>query len=110
MTVAALEHGRDLVVVADRIHTCATTGTVGALLIRDGRIAAAGAADVLRAAASAPHTLDLRGSTITPGLTDAHAHLTEWAFARRDVDLSAARSPAEAASLVARHTAARDAA
>ncbi|HSK21198.1 MAG TPA: amidohydrolase [Longimicrobiales bacterium] len=101
MSVAALEHGHDLLVVADRIHTCAAAGTVDALLIRGGRIAAAGAFDELHAAAAGARTLDLRGSTITPGLTDAHAHLTEWAFARREADLSAARSPADAALQVA---------
>ena len=52
MSVAALEHGHDLLVVADRIHTCAAAGTVDALLIRGGRIAAAGALDELRAAAA----------------------------------------------------------
>lgn len=105
MSVAALEHGHDLLVVADRIHTCAAAGTVDALLIRGGRIAAAGALDELHAAAPGTRTLDLRGTTITPGLTDAHAHLTEWAFARREADLSAARSPAQAAlQLAAAHS------
>jgi predicted amidohydrolase YtcJ len=103
MTVAALEREQDLLVVADRIHTCAHAGMVGALLIRHGRVGAAGSHGTLRAAAPHARTLDLRGSTVTPGLTDAHAHLTEWAFARREADLSGARSPAEAAALVARH-------
>jgi hypothetical protein len=101
MTVAALEHGHDVLVVADRIHTCAAPATVRALLIRNGRILGAGEPDALRATAPAAGTLDLRGHTITPGLTDAHAHLTEWAFARREADLSTARSPADAARLVA---------
>ena len=101
MSVAALEHGHDLLVVADRIHTCAAAGTVEALLIRSGRIAAAGAFNELHAAAADARLLDLTGSIITPGLTDAHAHLTEWAFARRQADLSAARSPADAAAQVA---------
>ncbi|HEX2168363.1 MAG TPA: amidohydrolase [Longimicrobiales bacterium] len=101
MTVAAMEDGQDLLVMADRIYTCAAAGTVGALLIRDGRIAAAADIDALRAAAPHARALDLSGSTITPGLTDAHAHLTEWAFARREVDLSQAGSPTEAAALIA---------
>ncbi|HEX6134718.1 MAG TPA: amidohydrolase [Longimicrobiales bacterium] len=103
MTAAAPEHGRDLLVLADRIHTCDTTDAATALLIRDGRVVAVGAPDALRAAADRPRTLDLPGATITPGLTDAHAHLTEWAFARREVDLADARSPAAAAALVQRH-------
>jgi predicted amidohydrolase YtcJ len=105
MTVAALEHGHDVLVMADRIHTCAAAGTVGALLVRDGRIVAAGRTDALRTAAPHARLLDLSGTTITPGLTDAHAHLTEWAFARREADLSGTRSPVEAAAIVARHAA-----
>lgn len=101
MTVAALEGGPGLLVLADRIHTCTPAGAATALLIRDGRIVAAGAADTLRAAAPHAESLDLRGTTITPGLTDSHAHLTEWAFARREVDLADTRSPADAAALVA---------
>ncbi|HEX6308183.1 MAG TPA: amidohydrolase [Longimicrobiales bacterium] len=100
---AAAEQGQDLLVLADCIHTCDTTGTVTALLVRDGRVAAAGSAAALRSAAHGPRLLDLTGTTITPGLTDAHAHLTEWAFARREVDLADAGSPAEAAARVRRH-------
>jgi predicted amidohydrolase YtcJ len=37
------------------------------------------------------------------GLTDAHVHLTEWAFARLDVDLADAPEPAAAAAAVAEH-------
>src|SRR5690606_8648694 len=102
MTPAAPEHGHDLLVVADRIHTCSPAGSVEALLVRNGRITASGLSDDLRVAAAGAPLLALRGSTITPGLTDAHAHLTEWAFARREVDLSHTRSPAAAAALVAR--------
>src|SRR5690606_14691096 len=102
MTAAAPEHGHDLLVVADRIHTCSVARPVEALLVRNGRIAASGDVDDLRAAAGGVAILDLTGSTVTPGLTDAHAHLTEWAFARREVDLSDAPSPAAAAALAAR--------
>jgi hypothetical protein len=108
MTVAALERGQDMLVLADRIHTCAPAGTVGALLVRDGHIVDAGAPDTLRAAAPHAASLDLRGMTITPGLTDSHAHLTEWAFARRDVDLADTRSPVDAAARVADRINGRD--
>ncbi|MBR9989947.1 MAG: amidohydrolase [Gemmatimonadetes bacterium] len=106
MTVAAMEPAHDMIVVADHVHTCSDAGTVDALLVQGGTVAAVGAHVALRAAAPHARTLDLRGSTITPGLTDAHAHLTEWAFARREVDLSAAPSPAAAGAQVARHAAA----
>ena len=96
--------GRTLLVVADRIHAGAANGPdplkANAVLIRDGRIAAVGLADGLRRIAGSVPTLDLPGATITPGLADAHIHLTEWAFARRELDLTDARDPEHAADLV----------
>jgi predicted amidohydrolase YtcJ len=97
---------RPLLVVADRVHTLHRAG-VTALLVKDGRIAATGTADELRLLAPDPELLDLRGTTITPGLTDAHVHLTEWAFARFEVDLAHATSPSAAARGVADHLAQR---
>lgn len=98
----------DLLVVADRVHTLRPGGPrtarplPDALLVRAGDVAAVGTADRLRAAASAPAVLDLRGSVVTPGLTDCHLHLLEWARSRREVDLSRASSPEGAAEAVAR--------
>jgi predicted amidohydrolase YtcJ len=74
-----------------------------ALLIIDGRVAAVGSARELRPPAGA-QVLDLPGATITPGLTDAHIHVTEWALARREVDLAPATSPEDAARIVAAHS------
>ena len=105
MTAADPERGHDLLVVADRIHTCSAAGTVGALFVSGGRVAAVGSAADLRSAFPRARILDLSGTTVTPGLTDAHAHLTEWAFARRETDLSEATSPAAAAALIAHATA-----
>jgi predicted amidohydrolase YtcJ len=96
----------DLLVVAERIHTlAATVGRADALLVRNGRIAAIGDAGALRAHAPAARVLHLAGATLTPGLTDAHVHLTEWAFARREADLATATSPAAAAAGLAAHIA-----
>jgi predicted amidohydrolase YtcJ len=90
-------------VVADRVHTLADPPITRALLLANGRVAAIGDPDVLRARAPAAPVLDLGGAILTPGLTDAHVHLTEWAFARRDVDLTDATSPELAARSVAEH-------
>jgi predicted amidohydrolase YtcJ len=95
-----------LLVLADRVRTLAGQDNSDALLVRDGRVLAVGAADLLRAHAHAASVLDLRGSVITPGLVDAHVHLTEWAFARREVDLGGVADPHAAADAVARHPAA----
>ncbi len=98
-----------LLVLADRAHTFAAgaressvQGPV-ALLIENGSIAAIGPAADVGARAGSATRLDLRGTTLTPGLTDAHIHLTEWALARREVDLSHATLPQSAAALAAGH-------
>ena len=44
--------------------------------------------------------VDLGGRFVRRGLRDAHAHVAEWARSRREVDLRAARSAAEAAHLL----------
>ncbi|MPY81392.1 MAG: hypothetical protein GEV04_23975, partial [Actinophytocola sp.] len=54
------------------IHTFAAAGTVPALLVQDGRVAAVGTADdCRRAAATTPHMRDLHGHTVLPGFVDA---------------------------------------
>jgi len=98
---------RSLLVIANRVHTLA--GAVPgepvptAVLVRDGIVAAVGEAAALRSMASDARVLELPGAALTPGLIDAHIHLSEWALARREVDLSAATSPEAAAALVVRH-------
>jgi predicted amidohydrolase YtcJ len=82
---------RDLVVLARRIHVLGSRPAVRALLVRDGRVAAAGTEAEVRAAARPDAEVrSLPGAVVTPGLTDAHVHLSAWALARRRVDLNAA--------------------
>jgi predicted amidohydrolase YtcJ len=70
------------------------------VLLRDGRVAATGPA---LADVAGPHVshLAMDGRWLMPGLWDAHVHLTQWALARRRLDVSAATSAAHAVSLVA---------
>lgn len=79
----------DLVLLADRIHLLGDRPPVTALLLRGGRVAAAGTeAEVRAAALSGARTERLPpGVTVSPGLTDAHVHLSTWALARRRVEL-----------------------
>jgi predicted amidohydrolase YtcJ len=104
-----LARGREQVIEAGRIllapgnSTGAETTSAQALLVRDGRVRAVGSTADLRARAPRADIIELPGLTLTPGLTDAHVHLLEWGVSRRAVELSATRSPAEAAAAVAEH-------
>jgi len=66
------------------------------VLLRGGRVAEIG-----RSLAAHAPTAELDGRWLLPGLWDAHVHLTQWALARRRLDVSGASSAAHAASLVA---------
>ncbi len=91
-----------LLILADRL--LAFDGEPGAdvapvaVRVEAGRIAAIGPP----AALTRPglRRVELPGTTLTAGLTDAHIHLNEWALARQDIDLSASDSPDGAARLV----------
>ncbi len=84
----------DLIVTNGRIYTAeGARPVVDALAIRGGRIVFAG--DRLGARAlTGPNTqtLDLRGQTVIPGMTDAHAHVAGLGSALRNVDLTGTSS------------------
>jgi len=95
--------GPTLLVIADRIHATFGPGAprpADAILIRDGIVAAIGPRAELEAAAPHAQRFDLRGTTITPGLADAHIHLLDWAVARSEIDLADAAAPEAAAAAV----------
>jgi hypothetical protein len=103
MENGSLHRATSLLIRAGRVRTLEVgdAGTATAVLVRAGRVAAVGGYPELRAAAPEAELLDLPGTTITPGLTDAHVHLTEWAVTRSHVELGAAESPRAAVDLVA---------
>lgn len=87
-----------VLLAARRIHTMdglPKDEGADALLIRDGRILAVGRASELRGAAAA--TLSFPDATVTPGLTDSHVHLVEWALSLRRVNVASTDSPEAAA-------------
>jgi predicted amidohydrolase YtcJ len=91
---------QDILLSARLVHT-GTTDPANAILVRDGVIVAVGDRTALRRASPDARLIDLAGATLTPGLIDAHVHLTEWALTRDMPDLSASTSPAHAASILA---------
>ncbi|MDH2430275.1 amidohydrolase [Sphaerisporangium sp. TRM90804] len=64
-------------------------GEVTAVLVRDGRVAAAGAeADVAPLARPGHDTVDLAGRLLVPGFTDAHIHPIQAGLERAGCDLA----------------------
>jgi predicted amidohydrolase YtcJ len=72
-----------------------------ALLVEDGTIVWLGADDTAAGlAARADEVVDLDGALVAPGFVDAHVHVLETALALDSVDLTAARSLADALDAV----------
>nr|WP_229785425.1 amidohydrolase [Promicromonospora citrea] len=79
------------------------SGRLVDLVVRGGsveRVVPAGASGRSRGDGAVVERVDLGGRMVLPGLWDAHVHLTQWALVRRRLDLSCARSAAEAVALV----------
>ncbi len=85
---------RDVLLAAGRVRAIADD-------LRPGAAGAAGSPGA-RVPAGA-EVVDCGGAVLLPGLVDAHVHLTQWAAARRRVDVLPARSAREAVDLLARH-------
>ncbi|MFJ7946776.1 amidohydrolase [Streptomyces sp. NPDC096354] len=81
-----------------------------AMVVERGHVAwvgSEGAADAF--ASGVDEVIDLEGALVTPAFTDAHVHTTSTGLALTGLDLSGARSLAEALDLVRAHTAAHPA-
>lgn len=77
---------------------------VQAIGIRDGRVLAVGSEGKVQAAVGGrAETLNLRGRTVIPALTDAHVHLTWYALSRHSVRLEDVESLDDAVLRAAEH-------
>lgn len=79
-----------------------------AMVVERGHVAwvgSEGAADAF--ASGVDEVVDLEGALVTPAFTDAHVHTTATGLALTGLDLSGARTLAEALGLVRAHAAAR---
>jgi predicted amidohydrolase YtcJ len=92
-------HGRsvDLLLRDGRVRAVAPSGTLAGGDVGGGAPGAEVGGDL---GAAPVERVDLDGRTVLPGLWDKHVHLTQWALVRRRLDLSGARSAAEAVALV----------
>jgi predicted amidohydrolase YtcJ len=83
-------------IIEDAVIVTMTPGgaTADSMLVRDGRIAAVGAAGPVRAAA-APSTpvLRLDGATVVPGLIDAHCHVSDVGYLAAAADCGQPAAP-----------------
>ncbi len=87
--------------VAQHIHSFAGKQTgARALAVAHGRVVHLGDVDAVRRVLPTAEVVDFGSGVITPGLTDAHIHITEWALARRQLDLSDAESVADCLRIV----------
>jgi hypothetical protein len=68
-------------------------GPAGAMLIRDGRIAAVGQAEAVRAAAPGAEVVRLGGATVIPGLIDAHCHVADIGYLAAAADCGQPSAP-----------------
>src|SRR6185312_3577712 len=76
-----------------------------AMVVERGRVAwvgSEGAADAF--AAGVDEVVDLEGALVTPAFTDAHVHTTATGLALTGLDLSGARTLADALALVREHS------
>ena len=68
-------------------------GPADAMLIRNGRIAAVGQAETVRAAAPGAEMVRLGGATVIPGLIDAHCHVADIGYLAAAADCGQPSAP-----------------
>ena len=79
---------------AEFVTMAGDAGPAQAMLVRDGRIAAAGPVSAVRAAASpGARVARLDGATVIPGLIDAHCHVCDIGYLAAAADCSQPSAP-----------------
>ncbi|HZR72127.1 amidohydrolase [Bradyrhizobium sp.] len=98
-----------LVLLNGKILTMDGQSTIAeAVAIRDGRFLAVGDSAMIRPmAASSTRTIDLAGKTVVPGLIDTHSHFKAAGMSDYVVNMSRARTVAEALEAIRQFAASR---
>lgn len=105
-SVAPQSEHRTVLLRGGEVHSPADPFAT-AMVVERGRVAwvgSEGAADAF--AAGVDEVVDLEGALVTPAFTDAHVHTTATGLALTGLDLSGARTLADALVLVREHSAA----
>jgi predicted amidohydrolase YtcJ len=82
-----------IVTDADVVTMAPGAGPADSMLIRDGRIAAVGQAEAVRAAAPGADVVRLGGATVIPGLIDAHCHVADIGYLAAAADCGQPSAP-----------------
>ncbi len=82
-----------IVTDADIVTMAPGAGPAGSMLVRDGRIAAVGQAEAVRAAAPGADVVRLGGATVIPGLIDAHCHVADIGYLAAAADCGQPSAP-----------------
>ena len=81
-------------VLEDAVFVTMAAGLAEGMLVRDGRIAAVGPAEQVRAAAApGAQVARLAGATVVPGLIDAHCHVSDVGYLAAVADCSQPAAP-----------------
>src|SRR6201995_2489924 len=88
----------ELIVTDAELVTMATgAGPADSMLAREGGLAAVGHAEAVRAAAPGADEVRLGGSTVIPGLIDAHCHVADIGYLAAAADCGQPSAPDVAA-------------
>ncbi|WP_421932183.1 amidohydrolase [Phenylobacterium sp.] len=96
LAAAGAAQAADLLIFGGPIYTGVDSAPkVEALVVRDGKVAFAGALAQARKTAAKPQAIDLKGAAAYPGFVDAHGHLMGIGFREMTLNLEGTLSIAE---------------
>ncbi len=91
----------DLVILGGTIYTNESTKTVGAVVVRKGKIEFAGDEKTAREhVGEKTEVIDLEGKTMTPGFIEGHGHIMGLGYNELNLDLSTVKNYNELVAMV----------